>query len=483
MTPLVGFSPDLDPMTPGILTDCTMVVPYESGLKGAPAAVSPGVTALAAACIGSAVVTELSNSRRLLAGTAAHLYEWDGTTWNVRSRVGSYTSGSDDRWAFIPYGNSTLAATPSAKIQRSTSSGAAFSDVASAPQAKVIESLLGFVIAFNTIDASFGTSPDRWWCSALNDETSWTPSIATQATTGRLIGGAGPLTAAKRFSDDIVAYKARSVFVGRYAGSPVVWDFRQVSNDVGCIGQEAIADTMIGHIFVGEDNVYLFDGTTPRPLPNALALRNWLFANMNPSFRYKTIVSWDKASYTVSIHYCSKSSTVVDSCVVYHVLTTQWGRANRSIEAAVLYSAASLTYAGGAGIATFDSGPMIPYDSPFWASGAQVPSIFDTTHTLQNLSGTTAASSFTTGDIGDEAGYTFCDNFRVRYIQQPATSIATGYSRDQEGGTLVAGQTAAQADGRHNMRQRGRFHRFIVNQTGNWKATAVRADVKPAGMR
>lgn len=470
-------------MTPGILTDCTMVVPYEAGLKGAPAAVSPGVAALAAACIGSAVTTDLADSKRLLSGTAANLYEWDGATWNSRSRVGNYTAGSDERWMFVPYGNSVLAATPSAKIQRSTGSGVAFADIASAPQAKVIESLLGFAIAFNTNDAIYSVSPDRWWCSALNDETTWTPSIATQATTGRLIGGAGPLTAAKRFGDDVVAYKARSVFVGRYAGAPVVWDFRQVSNDVGCVGQEAIADTMIGHIFVGEDNVYLFDGTTPRPLPNSLALRNWLFKDMNPSFRYRTIVVWDKANYTVSIHYCSRGSSLIDRCVVYHVLTTQWGRANRSIEAAVLYTSATLTYVGSAAITTYDSGPMIPFDSAFWLSGSQVPSIFDTTHTLLNLSGATVSSSFTTGDIGDEAGYTFCDNFRVRYIQQPTTSTATGFARDQEGGVLVTGQTAAQADGRHNMRQRGRFHRFTVNQTGDWKATAVRADTKPAGVR
>lgn len=478
MTPLVGFSPDLDPMSPGVLTDCTMVVPYESGLKGAPAAVSPGVAALAAACIGSAVTTDLTDARRLLAGTASKLYEFDGTLWNDRSRGLSYTAGSDDRWTFVPYGNSVLAASPTCVIQRSTGTGVAFADLA-APKAKLIESLLGFILAFNT-DAS----PDQWACSALYDETSWTPSISTQATTGRLIGGSGPLTAAKRFGSDIVAYKARSVFVGRYAGAPVVWDFRQVSNDVGCVGQEAIADTMIGHIFVGQDNVYLYDGTTPRPLPNSLALRNWLFKDMNPSFRYKTIVSWDKASYTISIQYCSKSSTVIDSAVVYHVLTTQWGRANRSIEAAVLYINASITYNGGTpSITTFDSGPAIPYNSAFWISGSQVSAIFDTTHTLQTLSGSTASSSFTTGDIGDEAGYTFCDNVRVRYIQQPTTSIATGYARDQEGGTLVTGQTQSQADGRHNMRQRGRFHRFAVAQTGDWKATTVRADTKPAGVR
>lgn len=481
MTPLLGFSPDLDPMTPGVITDCSMVIPFESGLKGAPAAASVGVTALAAACAGTAVLSDLSNNRRFIAGTAAKLYEWGGSAWSDVSRATSYTAGTEDRWSFIQYGNSALAATITAKLQRST--GAAFADISGAPQATIVESVLGFAMAFNTIDATYGTSPDRWWCSALYDETDWTPAISTQCTTGRLIGGSGPITAARRFGDDIVVYKNRTLFVGRYAGPPSVWDFRQVSNDVGCVGQDAVVDTMIGHIFVGTDNIYLFDGTTPRPLDNSLALRAWLFADMSPNYRYKTIVSYDRINYTVSIYYCSTAASVIDSCVVYHLLTKQWGRANRSIEAAVAYTSPLLSYSGNATITTYSAGPAIPYDSPFWTSGAQIAAIFNTSHTVQSLSGVCAASYLTTGDVGDESGYTFCDKVRIRYAQAPATSTATGYTRDQEGIALATQASAGIADGRHDMRQRARFHRFKLAQTGDWKASAVRADLKPAGAR
>lgn len=481
MTPLLGFSPDLDPMTPGVVTDCSMVVPFESGLKGAPAAATVGVSALAAACAGTAVLLDLIGNRRFIAGTVAKLYEWDGASWIDRSRATSYSGSSEDRWSFIQYGNSALAAMPTAKIQRST--GTAFADITGAPQAAMIESVLGFAMAFNTIDATYGTSPDRWWCSALYDETNWTPAIATQCTTGRLIGGSGPITAARRFGDDIVVYKNRTLFVGRYAGPPSVWDFRQVSNDVGCVGQDAVVDTMIGHIFVGQDNVYLYDGTTPRPLDNSLALRNWLFLDMNHLYRYKTIVNYDRLNYAVSIYYCSTAGSSIDSCVVYHLLTKQWGRANRNIEAAVVYTSPSLTYAGSSLISTYDAAPAVPYDSPFWTAGAQVSAVFDTAHTVRSLSGACAGSYLTTGDLGDESGYTFCDKVRIRYAQAPTTSTATGYTRDEEGVTLATNQSAAKTDGRHDMRQRARFHRFTLAQTGDWKASAVRADLKPAGQR
>lgn len=481
MTPLLGFSPDLDPMTPGVITDCAMVIPFESGLKGAPAAATTGVTALAAACAGTAILSDLSNNRRFIAGTASKLYEWSGTAWSDVSRATSYTAGTEDRWSFIQYGNSALAATITAKIQRST--GTAFADIATAPQATLIESVLGFAMAFNTSDATYGVSSDRWWCSALYDETDWTPAISTQCTTGRLVGGSGPITAARRFGDDIVVYKGRAMFVGRYAGPPSVWDFRQVSNDVGCIGPEAVVDTLIGHIFVGQDNLYLYDGTTPRPLDNSQVLRNWLFLDMNPAYRYKTIVSYDRINYTVSIYYASTAGSTIDSCVVYHLLTKQWGRANRSIEAAVAYISPTLTYAGNSSITTYNSGPAIPFDSPFWTAGSQVAAIFNTSHTVQTLSGSCTASHFTTGDLGDESGYSFCDKVRVRYAQAPSTSAATGYTRDQEGVTLATQTSNAMSDGRHNMRQLARFHRFRFDQTGDWQASAYRADTKPAGTR
>ena len=52
MTPLLGFAPDADPTTPGVITECTNLIPFEAGMKGAPVATSVGAAALAAACRG-----------------------------------------------------------------------------------------------------------------------------------------------------------------------------------------------------------------------------------------------------------------------------------------------------------------------------------------------------------------------------------------------------------------------------------------------
>lgn len=479
MTPLLGFAPDADPTLPGVITACSNLIPFEAGMKGAPVATSAGVATLAAACRGITATSDLSGNRRLIAGTSTKLYELSSTTWTDRSRATSYTLGADDRWSFIQYANSTLAATPSAVLQRSTSG--AFADIATAPQAKLIESAQGFAVAFNTQDATYGSSPDRWWCSALYDETNWTPAISTQCTTGRLVGGSGPLTAARRFGDNLVAYKSGTMFVGSYVGAPEVWRWAQVSTDVGCVGQDAVVDTVIGHIFVGKDNVYLYDGTTPRPLANG-TVRRWLFADMSSTYQYKVQCLWDRTNHLVWIFYPSSDGTL-DRTAVYHVLTQRWGLANQAIQAVVNYTSPTITFDGGSSsITTYDAGPTVPFDSPFWIAGGVSPAVVSSS-VLSTLSGACASASFTTGDFGDDEGYRTCTNLRVRYTAKPTTSIAVGFTKDAEGDTLAINASQAQADGRHNLRQTARWHRFAVTTTGDFEVTAVRPEFKEGGRR
>ena len=477
MIALSGFAPDVDPTAPGVLTDCTNVIPFEGGLKGAPAPRTIGIDALASACIGAAATSDLSGSRRLLAGTLTKLYELSGTAWTDRSRAGNYSATDGDRWSFVQYANSTLAATPSAPIQRST--GGAFADISGAPSAKLIEAAAGFAVAFNT-----SSYADEWYCSAYLDETDWTLALSTQCVKGRLIGGSGPLTAVRRFGDDLIAYKAGAVFVGRYVGAPEVWRWTQASTDVGCVGQEAVVDTVIGHIFVGRDNVYVYDGTTPRPIATE-KVRKWLFSDMSPEYAGRSILLWDRPAGHVWLYYVAAGSAgVINRCAVYHVPTQRWGLAHSTIEAAVTYTSNATTYDGGSVlVGTYNAGPAIPFDSAFWITGSYSPSVFSSTHTMSSLVGTCQSASFTTGDFGDDSVYSSCLRYRVRYSTKPTTSTTTGFTKDESGATVVAGSSVAVSDGRHDMRQRARWHRFKTDTTGDFVVTAVDPALIEAGAR
>ena len=168
MIPLTGFAPDLDPTTPGVITECSNLVPTLKGMAGAATPLDAGVDALPSDCRGAAVLSLLNNSRRVFAGTQAQLLELTGTSFTDRSRAGGYTGSSENRWRFAQFGNVSLACNQTEPIQYALTT--AFADIAGAPHARIIETASGFILAFGLNDEYVGGDrPDAWACSGLYD--------------------------------------------------------------------------------------------------------------------------------------------------------------------------------------------------------------------------------------------------------------------------------------------------------------------------
>jgi len=483
MIPFIGFVPDVDELTPGAILDASQIIPTQKGIQACPSTVTAGPSALPAECRGAALLRNLSGVNRLIAGTSTNLFEAGSTAWGtVSASSAGYSLGTDDRWSFCQFGNSAIAATISEKIQRSTSGN--FATITAAPKAQIVESLKGFVLALHTNETTFGDSTDRWFSCAQYDETDWTPSVATQCATGRLVEGGGPITAGRKLGDDLIVYKRRAMFIGRYAGPPSVWDFVQVTTEIGCVGQEAVINIGYAHIFAAEDNIYLFDGVRPQSIADG-KVREWFTSNLNPVYNYRTKAFWDKRRNLAWIFFVSTGgSSICDSGLVYHTLTGRWGYVTHDVEAVVSFVVAAITYDGGSPlITTYDSGPSISYDSPFWLAAAENGAVFTDDHVLKTFSGTAEDSSFTTGDMGDEDAYSFCDRLQVRYFDSPDTATATGFVKDDEGVSLQTSSSALRDDNAFDFRQTGRFHRFHVEHTGNWEAGGVRPRFKRGGSR
>jgi hypothetical protein len=487
VNPLLGFTPDAPSVTPGVMLDCTQFIPYDTGMRSAPGLRTIS-DALAAACRGGNTLTKLSGSRRVFAGTAAKLYELSGATWSDVSRAGSYTLGATTVWSFAQFGDTSIAANIDNVIQ--TSTAGAFADQATSPQATIVESVLssggGFVFAFNTIDATYGTSTDRWWCSALNDVTSWTPSVASQATTGRLIGGNGPITAAKQLgADRIVAYKSGSIYTGVYVGPPTVWSWQEIPI-YGCAGVNAIADLGTVHFVVGQEQIYLFDGARPTPVGDG-AIRQWWLDNSSGVYRYKTNVRFDRLANLVWIFYVGAASSTgtLDSVIVYHLKTGQWGKADRTVEATMIYNTPGESFDASAGtsfdadVGTFDQ------TSP----GSNVMSVFTSSHILSALDATPGSSNFTLYDIGDDNMVGRLTGAKLQYMTPPSSASMNAFSSMATGMSVTAGDLQSAYDVPANgsnsfpLRQTAKWHRLKFNFTGNVRVTGYDVPLTPAGRR
>lgn len=484
MIPLLGFTPDADSTLAGVITDCTNTIPSDRGMEGAPsqAAAVSGLAALAAECRGAAVLTSTTGISRTFAGTQTKIYELTGATWADVSRTLNYTGSTENRVMFAQFGNAALA-TNDTEVIGATTSGI-FVDIATAPKARIIVAAQNFVIAFNTVDATYGDSPDRWWCCAFQDHSLWTPSLTTQATTGRLVGEAGEITAAARLGQYVIAYKTKALFLGSYVGSPAVWQWDQIPGDVGCIGPEAVADIGGAHIFIGDDNIWQFDGTRPIPIAGG-QVRQWFFNNSSATYRYRSIVKFDRQNNRVWIHFPSAASTgQCDRVLVYHLVTRQWGRADQSVEAVINFVTPGLTWDTLSSVAaSWDALPNLPWDSQAWQASGKTLAVFNTSHSLQSLTGASTGGSITTGDVGDDAAVSYANGAKLRFLRTPTAGTVSGSTKQALGDTLVVSSSGVYADGKFDVRQSGRWHRFAFTLTGPFEALGFDVSLRQAGQR
>lgn len=486
MTPLLGFQPDLNPDTPGVMTECRHVIPYEQGFLGAPTGTAANAAALAAECRGSKVITKLDETRRIFAGTQTKLYELAGTTWTDRSAGGgSYTGSTDSRWVFAQFGDTTIATNLADNMQSSTTG--AFAAIAAAPKAKIaVSASNNFVIAFNTNDGTFGVSPDRWWCCAQGDQTTWTPSVATGATTGRLVATPGQIQAAMPLGDYVIAYKSRGIYVGSFVGAANgswQWNLAADSSLAGAVGVEAVCEISGGaHFLVGPDDFWIFDGTS-RPIPVGQGIRDWFRQNVAQTYLYKTKCAFDAQRNIIWVSYVSTSNptgAVNDACLAFHLPTKKWGADNFNVEAFLTFTAPGVTIDGlDAFASTIDALPAVPFDSAYWLSGARSFGFFSSAHQLSTKGGLTADSGFTTGDYGDDNLLSLMEFARIRFYQPPTTAQAQHQFAMNEGDDLQQGTTEQIHDGRFEFHTSARWHRLKFDFTGPHKEAAMMVQTKP----
>jgi len=475
---LLGYAPDIDRTTPGVVIDCDHFIPSKRGYIAAPSAVDAGIDALDSECRGAAAVRLLNDTFRIIAGTPTNLYEKSGTSWAdvTRASGGDYALGAENRWRFGQFGNTTLAVAKTETLQASDSSD--FADVSGAPKADIVETVGNFVFLFNTDEASFGDSPNRWWCSAVQDYTDWTPSKATQCVTGILVSTPGRIFAGRRFGEQIIAYKRQGMYRGTYVGGDLIWDFQLISDVAGCMSQEAVVnigtDANPVHMFMGPDNFWIFDGATPTSLKAPVV--DTVFADFYEAYAYKIQTIHDKRKKRVYFLYPSLGGNgAIDSCVVYNYQNNTWGRDDRTIEAALEYLSGGITYDTWDTVApSYDTLPAnISYDSPYYAQGQLTPAIFGTDHTMYTLDGVGGNSSFTLGDLGDDENFYHLDRVKPKWLVKPTSAEMTNYYKNELGDALTTDSTTAMVKSRFDKLRSARWHSFRFDCVGDYELNDI----------
>jgi hypothetical protein len=482
MIPITGFYPDADPTSAGVIIDSDNIIPTLKGsYKAAPTATTTGYAALAAECLGIVEAVLLDATSRLIAGTDTKLYEGSALTWTDRSRAGNYTTGAK-RWRFGVFGNVVISCDGVDILQASTGAGVAFADVAGSPKCKVMDVSQGFVMMGATNEATYGDQSDRWWCSAIYDYTDWTPAVATQCTTGRLVDVPGPIRAMKALGSNFVAYKDRGLFVGQYIGSPLVWQWTQVPSEVGCSSHESIANVPgVGHIFIGQENIYLFNGSG-LPSPIGDGIKDWFFTDMNNAYRNNIRTSVDKVRSNVWFFYPRNDSASGNptGAIIYNYKANKWGVWRGNVEAAVEYLTGAVTYDTSTG--TYDA-QTFSFDDPKWTNTSPFPAIVDSTHTLMTMTAAAGTSNITFGDVGDDTQYSMLGRVKVRFLSAPTSATMTNQYKQNEGESLTTDSTNTMVDSKFDFHKSARWHRVTLQTIGDCEFSGIAYDLRKDGIK
>lgn len=466
------------------------MVPSLKGMKGAPSPQTTALPALAAACRGAAALRKLDNSTRMLAASATKLYEAGASSWTDRTRAsgGDYGLASDGRFRFAQFGDVSLAAAKS-DILQSSSSGAFANVGATAPKLGIVVTVGQFVIGFDIDDQ--GTLddgedyPDGWWAAAKGSHSDWTPSIANECAKGRLTSTPGRIRAGRRFGAMVVAYKDQAMYLGQYVGPPNIWVFDLIPGETGALSQEVVVDVGTPenpkHIFMGFEDFYSYDGS--RPVPIGGPLKETVFGELNKSYAYASMALHDRVNSRIYFYYPVGSAVTPDKCVVYNYKTGKWGRDDRTVEMVVEFITAGIAYDDlGSSYSTYDDLPALSYDSSFWVAGYPAPAIFNTSHVLQTLNGTSTTGTITTGDYGSDDTVVQLSRVQPSFLTRPSSATMTNYYRMALGDSLSTDATTSMdSKGRFDVIRSANWHRVLLSFTGNVEIPALRFELQEDG--
>jgi len=466
MTPL-AFSPDVDPTTPGVMVDINNLIPNDRGYQDAPQLenltnnpiTDAGFFPQTAVMLFSPTYGEW----RIFVGATTGIYERVATGWEKRFTAGA---SSYFPWSFRQFGSAVLATLPFITTIRTTSAPFfnTFNVITGAPRA------LALCVTTTHQVMALSTSieeRDSWWCSALGDHTNWTPSLATQAATGRLLSTPGPITGGIEFGPHIVAFKERSMYWMRYVNVPVVWATEVISNEVGAISNQSILDVGERILFVGPSDIYSFDGT--RPVAIGAGVKRWFFDRLYRPYQDHIKGVYDETTGCAWWWYPTSDQDLRTNknAIVLHVPSGRWGHASVEVGAPLVLRESDKTSA--TLWAQYDHGPSI------------IGAVMD--GDLQAVRERTAEATIRLGWFGDDMTQSTLTKLRPRFLDAPPSATGTFYKTDDLD-TEELSKISELVRGSFDTNQNANWHSAEMVLRAPFEVAGISHDIpRPAGKR
>ena len=413
----------------------------------------------------------------VFAGGSTKLFKLDSGTLNLNnvSKSGNYTTPTDQRFRFTQFGNVIIAANGFDKLQGfNLNSSSLFANLAAdAPEARYVTVVRDFVVS--GYQSSY---QNRVQWSALGDESSWTASATTQADFQDIPDG-GSIVGVTGGEFGLILMD-RSIHRMSYVGSPLVFQFDNISRNLGCYEANSIIQYGGTSFFLGDDGFYACDGQNVVPIGNEKVNR-FFFDNVDEGTLYLMSAAVDPTKKLIIWAYASNSSATADSLLIYNYQTQRWTSGTTTVDRIASTSTPAVTLEGMDVYGNLDT-ILTTFDSRLWLGGRLQLAGVDGAK-IVTFSGANATAYIETGDI-EVPGSTSSITLVKPTVEGGSGSVALLSRRLLTESTVFGSQTAADAENRVSVRGVGRYHRLQLTPTGSWtSAVGIDIDLSPLGTR
>ena len=401
-----------------------------------------------------------------------------GTTADTGTVTFAYVTPLNQRWRFTQFGNVIVAANGGNRLQGfNLNSSSTFQDLASdAPQSRYITIVRDFVVS-GYVNSST-VYPNRVQWSALGDESSWANSATTQADFqdipdgGSVVGLTG--------GEYGLVFMDRSIHRMSYVGSPLVFQFDNISRNQGCYEANSIIQYGGTSFFLSDDGFYACDGQQILPIGNEKVNR-YFWSDVDDGLINLMSAAVDPFRKLVVWAYASQASATVDKLLIFNYQTNKWTSGTTNASRVASSSTPSFTLDG---MDVFGNLEQIlsSFDERVWLGGKmQFAGVRNTK--IVTFSGTNNTAYIETGDI-EMPGTTAAITLAKPIVDGGSGSVALFSRRLLSEQVVFGSQTAADAENRVSIRGVGRYHRLQLTPTGQWNNTVgIDVEMNPLGTR
>lgn len=422
----------------------------------------------------------IANTTLVFAGGATKLFKLDSTNLSLVnvSKSGNYTTDVGQRWRFTQFGNVIVAANGTSKIQAyNLNSSSLFANIASdAPESRYVTVVRDFVVSGYINSSPVYASRVQW--SALGDESSWTPSATTQADFQDIADG-GTVVGLTGGEFGLV-FLDRSIHRMSYVGSPLIFQFDNISRNLGCYEANSIIQYAGTSFFLSDDGFYACDGQNVVPIGNEKVNR-FFFADADQGLLSLMSVAVDPFRKLIIWAYPSNNSDSVDKLIIYNFQTQKWTSGTTNVDRVATSSTPSVVLEGLDTYGNLDT-ILTSFDSRLWLGGKlQFAGVRGSK--IVTFSGAAMTATLETGDI-EMPGVTSAITLAKPIVDGGSSNVALFSRRLLNQQVIFGSQVVADAENRVSIRGVGRYHRLQLTPTGSWNTVVgTDIDLNPLGTR